>query len=160
MGTEGWGVVAIGAFMAFLANVLYQLGGISGKWKRRYVASFVLALAANVVGILTQNWHWQYILMYPILCAGFSLGYGGGDDTVLKIIRRAVYAAGVLMSCMCGVWAAWFSGSAWLVFGIAAVCGITSILLGVFNPFRSARAEEFLVCQVLTMFIPFWAFVR
>jgi hypothetical protein len=159
MFAEGWGIVALGGALAFIANVLYQLGGISNKWLRRYLASFVLALAANLVGGLIGNWHWQYILMWPCLIGGFSLGYGG-DTTTEKIIKRTIYALGVLMACVMGLWAASFSGAGITLMIIAAITGLGSVVLGVVNPFTSARVEEFLVCQVLTLFIPFWAYVR
>jgi len=158
-GAEQWGIVALGGFLAFLANVLYQLGGISNKWIRRYVASFVLALSANLMAIFLVCWTWQYILMWPCLIAGFSLGYGG-DETWYKILRRTVYALGVLTACFAGLWATGFTSSGWVIIGLSVLTGLTSVVLGVINPFNSARLEEFLVCQVLCLYVPWWAFVK
>lgn len=157
-GTENWGLVALGGGMAFIANVLYQLGGISNKWLRRYLASFILALSTNLIAIFLGKWAWQYILIYPCLIAGFSLGYGG-DTTWEKVIRRLVYALGVLSACIIGLWATGFTASGYVVAGLALIVGLGSVVLGVLNPFSNARLEEFLVCQLLTMFVPFWAFI-
>jgi hypothetical protein len=158
-GTESWGIVAIGGCIALLANILYQLGGIGNKWLRRYVASFLLAATTSIIGILVGNWHWQYILIWPCLVGGFSLGYGA-DTTMAKVIRRTIYAIGVLAACFMGLWATGFSVGGILVTGLALITGLTSIVLGVFNPFKSARVEEFMVCQVLTLYIPFWAYIK
>jgi hypothetical protein len=158
-GTENWGLVAIGGGASLIANILYQLGGIGNKWLRRYVAPVILALAANLIALFLGTWAWQLILILPCLIAGFSLGYGA-STTAEKILRRTIYAAGVLTACFCGLWATGFTISGWVVFGLTCLTGITSVVLGVLNPFNNARAEEFMVCQVLTLYIPFWAFVR
>jgi len=158
-GTEGWVLVAIAGGMSLLANILYQLGGTGPKWVRRYLASFILTLTTNIVSILIGNWHWQYLLMYPCLVIGFSMGYGA-DTTMEKVIRRTVYTLGVLSTCFMGLWATNFSNSGIVIIILATLTGLTSILLGVFNPFKSARVEEFMVCQVLTMYVVFWPYVR
>lgn len=160
MGTENWGVVAIGGFGAFISCILYMLGGTSGfnKGIRRFGSSFFLSLSANLVAIFLGRWVWQYALMLPALILAFCMGYGA-DTTWQKILRRSVYAVGVLLACLCGFWAVGGTIGAWIVLGCAFLAGITSIVLGVFNPFNNARVEEYLVCQVLTLFVPFWAFV-
>lgn len=161
MGTENWGIVAIGGFAAFLANVFYMWGGTEGfgKWWRRFIGATVLALSANLIALFMAKWSWQFILMLPCLIAGFSLGYGG-DTTIEKVIKRTVYALGVLMACVAGLYATGFTFWGFVVAGLALITGLTSVVLGVINPFTSARLEEYLVCQVLCLYVPWWAFVR
>lgn len=162
-GAENWGLVAFGGFMAFLANVLYMWGGTEmkwggQKWLRRYLGSFVLATSAAVVAIVISQWDWRYLLMLPCLAIGFSRGYGA-SSTKDKILRRSLFALGVLSACVVGAWIAGWTASALLVLGTCFVVGLASVLLGVFNPFTNAPLEQFIICQLLTMFVPFWAFV-
>ena len=165
-GPENIWLIALGGGASFIASVLYMVGGTNmggsfggQKWLRRYIATFILAAAANGIAIALSVWSWQLILMWPCLIGGFSLGYGG-DSTAEKAIKRAVFAAGALSACMVGVWYAGFTGAAWLVFGIAGAIAATSVLLGVFNPFNNAPLEQYLICQVLTLFVPWWALVK
>lgn len=163
-GAENWGLVALGGFMAFIANILYMWGGTTmswggQKWLRRFLGSFVLAAAASVIAWQLSAWKWQYLLMYPCLAAGFSLGYGA-DTTKEKIFRRAMFAAGVWTACIVGAWCIGFSSSALLVLKVSLVVGMSSVALGVWNPFTNAPLEQFLISQLLCMFVPFWAFVR
>jgi RarD protein len=37
---------------------------------------------------------------------------------------------------------------------------LVSVVLGVMNPFSNAPLEQFLICQVLCLFVPYWSFVR
>ena len=162
-GAEDWGIVALGGFAAFLANVLYMWGGTEmvwggQKWLRRYLGSFVLALAASGIAFYLGVWSWKYLLMYPALAIGFSLGYGA-DTTMGKILRRSVFALGSLTACLVGAWAVGFTGAALLVLGVATIVGMTSVALGVWNPFKNAPLEQFLISQLLCMFIPFWGFI-
>lgn len=164
MGPENIWLVALGGFAAFVANVLYAIGGTDmggggKKWIRRFVASFILALAANLIALYLAAWVWQYLLIFPCLAFGFSLGYGA--DTVIKrVIRRTVFALGVLTACIVGAWAVGFSFFAWVIVALALITGITSVALGVINPFNNAPLEQFIICQVLCLYVPWWAFVR
>jgi hypothetical protein len=164
IGAENWGLVALGGVASLIASILYMIGGTTmsfggQKWLRRYVASALLAGAANGIAAFLQVWTWQYLLMWPCLIGGFSLGYSS-DTTIGKAIKRLIFALGVLSACMIGVWAVGFTGAAWVVLGLAAVIGAGSVVLGVWNPFNNAPLEQFIICQILTMFVPFWAFIR
>jgi hypothetical protein len=159
-GTEGLGLVILGGFMAFLANVLYMLGGTAGwdKLWRRIGAASLLASTANFIALSLQVWVWQYLLFFPCLIIGFYNGYGG-DTMFIKVLRRTLYAFGILSTCAAGLWATGFTSAGWLVTCLAAITGLTSVVLGVLNPFKSARLEEFLICQVLTLYVPYWAYI-
>ena len=163
-GAENWGLVAFGGFMSLVSSILYMWGGTAmswggKKWLRRFLGSFVLAVAASVVAVVLAKWDWRYIIMYPCLVAGFSLGYGAGT-TSAKIYKRTVFAFGVLTACIVGAWIAGFTPSANLVLGLATATGMTSVALGVWNPFSNAPLEQYIICQLLTLYVPFWAFVR
>ena len=159
-GTEQWGLVALGGFMAFISNVLYMWGGTVGfgLWWRRFAGSAVLASAASIVAIALGVWTWQYLLFYPFLILGFSLGYGG-DDITMKIMKRLLFAFGVLLSCVVGLFITGFSVAGYVVAWLAFLTGLTSVVLGVWNPFKSATLEQFIISQILTLYIPFWAYV-
>ena len=161
MGQEQIWLVAFCGLAGFLGNVCYMAGGTQGfglVW-RRYAGTFVLTLACNLAALFIGKWVWQYILVFPCLLGGMSLGYGS-DITWVKVYKRAIFALGVLMACVVGAWAVGFTASAWIVIGLAFLIGSGSVVLGVLNPFSNAPAEQFLVCQTLTMFVPFLAWIR
>lgn len=164
-GPESIWLVCGGGLAAFIANCLYAIGGtdMTGKggwkWLRRFVASFILALAANLIAAFVQVWHWQYILFMPILSIGFSLGYGA-DTVAGRVLKRSICAVAIVSCCVVGAWVHEFSGLSLIVAGLSVLIGAGSVVLGVLNPFNNAPAEQFLVCQILTLFVPFWAFVK
>ena len=161
MGTENIWLVCACGFSAFLANCLYCMGGTAGFTKvlRRYVAPIILTLALNLSALYLETWRWQFILVLPLLIGGFHLGYSA-TTTWKKILRRTLYALAVVSSCLACVWGTGFTLGGCIIFGLAVFTGLTSVALGVWNPFNSARVEEFLVSQVLTLYIVFWGFVR
>lgn len=160
-GTENVWLVAGGGFGAFLANVLYMLGGTEGfgLWTRRFLGMSVLALTGNIVALLLGAWLWQYLLFFPILIAGSTLGYGA-DSTWKKILRRTIFALAISAACLLGAWAHGFTIFSLMIVGLSFAVGLGSVILGVFNPFNNAPVEQFLICQLLTLFIPFWGFVK
>jgi hypothetical protein len=164
MGSENIWLPVLGGFSAFIANVLYCVGGTKfGKrgylWIRRYLSSFILALSANVIALNLGAWNWKYIMMFPALFLGFSFPYSSKSFWI-KIIKRTFFAFGVLSASFVGFWASGFSQEGLIIMFCAVVTGLCSILLGVFNPYVNAPLEQFLICQLLTMFIPFWGFVK
>jgi hypothetical protein len=117
---------------------LYGFGGVSGKWKRRFVAPFVLTAGVIGVSLWVSNYSNWYLLYFPLLSASLSIGYGS-SDLKTKIIKRA--RAGFLAG-FAAIPIAWVSG-AWTVFGLhILLTTLTSIVLGVWNQTSSARAEE------------------
>jgi ABC-type proline/glycine betaine transport system permease subunit len=160
-GTEGWGLIALGGLLAYVSNVFYMWGGTDGFSKiwRRFVGASLMAFTANFVGLFEVNWHWQYLTFFPFLIVGFSLGYGA-KTAAEKILKRTLYCVGIVLCCVFGMWASSFSMASITVMILSILVALTSVALGVLNPFKSARLEEFLVSQVMTMFIPFWALVK
>ena len=164
MGPEQIWLIAIGGFSAFLCNVLYMAGGTGFdgkgyKWLRRFLGSSILGITANAIAMYMHVWVWQYLLMIPALIIGFSLGYGG-DTTAEKVFKRTICALGILSACAIGYWATGFTAAGLGVLIMSGIVGATSIYMGVANPFNNAPLEQFLICQVLTLFVPFWAFVK
>jgi hypothetical protein len=164
MGPEMIWVVAVGGFSSFVASLLYAIGGTKmsfggQKWLRRYLGTALLTVSASYTAWAIGEWSWKLLLMYPCLVGGMSLGYGA-DTTCEKILRRFIFASGVLMACFVGLWYVEFTSSGWIVFSIASIVGLTSVIMGAFNPWKNAPVEQYLICQVLTMFIPFWGFIK
>lgn len=147
------------AFLAMigvsLACLFYSLGGRSDKWLRRCIGSFILSF--TVCGLLFWRgmWTWWALLVFPLLILGFSNGYGA-DSLWGKVLRRAIYALGVLASGL--VFAIYFGGNAWMLFIPHLGIGAWSIFLGVKNPLY-APAEEVMVCAALNLGLVFYPFI-
>jgi len=119
-------------------SILYGFGGVRGKWKRRFIAPVVLTLGIVGASLWTQSFNVWYLLYMPLLAASFSIGYGA-DKTSEKIIKRGraglAYAVAALPI--------FIPNAAWMLLGAHVVlCVGLSITLGVWNPLKSARAEE------------------
>lgn len=163
-GPENIWLVAAGGFAALLCNILYMAGGTGFdgkgyKWLRRFVGAGILGLAANLIAAAVSAWTWVYLLMIPALMVGMSLGYGG-ETVSEKVLKRVLCAIGILASCIIGCFAIGFTISGLAVLILAFIVGLTSIFMGVWNPFNNAPLEQFIVCQVLTLFVPFWSMVK
>lgn len=140
-----------------LTCLLYMWGGREGKWKRRFVGSFVLALTVNLLFIALGNWKPWYIAIWPLMSIAFSMGYGGTDNVGKKVIRRSIYAVGVLSS---GAFCAYFIGGwAWIMFAIHAGIGLFSVILGTKN-ILPAAVEEPLICMVLNLGLICYPFIN
>jgi len=161
MGPENIWLIAIGGGASLISCILYMMGGTTPfkKFWRRFIGSFVLAAAASFIAIWVAKWDWRYLLFYPILAAGFSLGYGG-STVIEKVIKRTIFALAVLGCCIVGLWVNQFNMFSWVVTGLAFITGLTSVVLGVINPFNNAPLEQYLICQVLTMYVPWWSMIR
>lgn len=129
---------------------LYSLGGRSGKWKRRFIASAILTATINILSVLLNKWNPWMLAVYPILVTGFSLGYGGTDNLAVKIFKRSYCA---LVICMAGLLLAFLiGGNAWWVFVAHIITAGISVFLGTKN-FLPAAVEEFAICLVLNLFL-------
>jgi hypothetical protein len=117
---------------------LYGFGGVSGKWKRRFVAPAIL------VGVMVAIYKsWWLLLYYPLLVGVLSIGYGE-SSSLNKLVKNKFLTRGIVglsagiaalpVAIVSGSWLLWF-----LHIGLTTLC--TSIF-GAVNPFKSARAEE------------------
>ena len=161
-GTENIWLVTYGFASLFIGLVLYMMGGtegFSGKWLRRFLASFVIALSPNLAAVALGVWSYPFLFIWPALIGGFSLGYGG-DTTIEKVVKRTIYALGCIAAGVFGFWA-----MGWPAFGVGIlifqlIVGITSVWLGVKNPYNNAPLEQAMICLLLTLSLPFWPYVR
>lgn len=136
-------IPAIGMLLIIFGAWLYQMGGRSGKWKRRFCGSFVVSSAIWLVSYLVGNFSWWTLAIYPLCIGSFVLGYGS-DKLSGKIIRRGTV---VLASLMSGILLA-IVYNAWAVFPIEVIMASLSVYLGVKNPIQAAP-EEFFICLML-----------
>lgn len=128
-----------------LSCFFYMWGGRSGKWKRRFIGSFILALTVNLASYAMDNWNPWFLIIWPILIIAFSKGYGG-EILSEKLIRRTIYCLGVVSAALpfCII----LGGQTWFILIPHAGLGAWSIYLGIKNPVHAA-AEEVFVCGVL-----------
>ena len=133
-------------------SYLYGEGGISGKWKRRLVGAVWMMLGIWVFSIWQKTWHNWYLLSLPIIIGGLFNGYGGVTKTWDKVRRRSIY--GVLLG-LTGLPLVAFSGL-WVLFGFSVCLAVvSSVLLGAWNPTKSARDEETLIASLTFIFTLF-----
>ena len=150
------GYTAVGSLFGLALRCLcYMWGGRSGKWKRRFVGSAVIATTVVVASIIMGKFFWTLPLIYIPLALGFSLGYGG-DTTEVKVLKRSIVACCVISAGL--VCALTFMGNAWWVFLIHCGIGVWSVYLGVKNPVYAA-AEEVFVCAVLNLGLIMYPFI-
>lgn len=133
---QGIKILILGAFA-----MLYGFGGVSGKWKRRFIAPIVYVAGISGVSLWTGTWSVWYLLCAPLFFGALSLGYGA-TTTSEKIKKRAIAgAAGA-----CATLPIFAVNSAWTLLPLhIAVCMAVSIVAGVWNQTSSARAEETLI---------------
>lgn len=124
-----------------VCGLLYGLGGMSGKWKRRYVMPAVYGLAILGFTLWTSTFVWYSLVSALLLCGALHLGYGA-STTAEKIKKRAI--AGSAAGCSAIPLFIAFSAPTLLVWHIIACTGI-SIVAGVWNQTSSARTEETLI---------------
>jgi len=130
----------------FAFTALYSLGGLEGFGKelRRFAAPTVLC-----GGMYWYSRDWKIILQLPFMFGSLSLGYGA-DLTFAKIIRRLLFGAANGLSF--NISNLWNKRFLWSAFHIGVVIA-SYIVLGVWNPLPSARAEEFVLALILGLTI-------
>ena len=117
---------------------LYALGGMHDKWRRRFLAPFIYIAGLMGVAYWCNTFSWFYAISFPLMALALSRGYGA-STTSEKIKRRALYGLGVGLACLPIA----IVNQAWLLLGFhVALCVATLVILGVWNPTKSARAEE------------------
>ena len=142
------GILAVVALIICAIDCFFWMwGGRSGKWKRRYIGSFIQTLGLNILSVIGGTWAWQYILSLGPEIGSRSMGYGG-DSTGEKVLRRSVFAIGSLLVGVVLAWGAGFSSKTVILLICQAIASIITIILGVKNPFPAA-VEEVFVCFTL-----------
>ena len=128
-------------------SVLYGFGGISGKWKRRYIAPFVLTTGIVGLSLWTQTFSYWFLLYFLLLSAALHMGYGASEFWI-KIRKR--FLCGLALGCAAFPIA--MGTGSWPLFGFhVALCIAVSISFGVFNITSSAREEETFLAAATTM---------
>jgi len=118
--------------------ILYGFGGVSGKWKRRVIAPIVLTSGLVGVSLWMDVFNWWFLAYMPLLLLAYSIGYGA-NKTKEKIIKRGRAGLAYGVAALPIAW----STHSWTLLGLhIAACVTVSIVLGVWNPTKSARAEE------------------
>jgi len=126
---------------------LYGFGGVSGKFKRRFIAPVLLGIGISGFTLWTDTFNLLSLLCVPLLFGALSLGYGA-DTTGEKIKKRAI-AGSAAACCFIPLFAVY---NAWsLLFLHIFVCTATSIVAGVWNQTSSARTEETLIGAMYAM---------
>ena len=118
--------------------MLYGFGGVRGKWKRRIIGPCVLTAILIGVSLWVNTFNYWYASYALLLFAACSVGYGGSNLSN-KIMKRA-RAGGLAALAALPIF---IPNHAWLLLGLhILICVSVSTVLGVWNPTKSARAEE------------------
>lgn len=121
--------------------MLYGFGGVSGKWKRRFVGPIVYIAGISGVSLWTGSFNYWYLLCAPLLFGSLSLGYGA-STTAEKIKKRAIAGA----AAGCSTIPIFIVNGAYTLLPLhIIICMAVSIVAGVWNQTSSARAEETLI---------------
>ena len=63
-------------WIAFFA-LFYGLGGMSSKWRRRYLGSAWMMTGILIVALFVNHtFQWRMLLYFPLMVGALSLGYG------------------------------------------------------------------------------------
>ena len=126
--------------LAVIFGILYSLGGMYGTWIRRFLAPAVLG-----IGLCFPSFDWRILVQMPCMMLTLCLGYGG-DVLWVKILKRGVF--GFLNGASSSIYN--ILKDAGLLVGIQVIImTILYIVVGAWNPFPSARAEEMFLGTVL-----------
>jgi len=121
--------------------MLYGFGGVSGKWKRRFIGPIVYVAGISGVSLWMGTFNLWYLLCAPLLFGSLSLGYGA-STTAEKIKKRAIAGA----ACGCATLPIFIVNGAYTLLPLhIAVCMAVSIVAGTWNQTSSARAEETMI---------------
>lgn len=131
---------------------LYGRGGISQKWIRRFIGPLWMGVGLWIFGSWQGSWQWLYLLYPLLLCLSLHLGYGGTDNVIIKIRKRAIYGLAIGASAIPLSIASHLWGLLSIHIGL---CIVGSVLLGVYNPSRNARSEEVLIATLSTVLVLF-----
>ncbi len=145
----------VSIFGLAIGCILYSMGGYSGKWKRRFVGSFIIAATFNGVCAWRGLWSPWLLLSFPVLIGSFCLPYGA-EALLPKIIKRTTVVLAVICSGL--AFCLLHGGNAWWVLVPHVGVGLWSVYLGVKNPIQ-ARAEEGFICLFLCSGLLMYPFI-
>ena len=149
-------MACLGLIGLVISCALYMEGGRKNKIIRRLGGAFVLALTVFLLSLFMGLWNYVFIVIFPLLFAGFSMGYGANIGYI-KVIRRSVYA---LFICLSGlVICIVIGGNSWFILPLHVGVALWSVWLGVKNPMYAA-AEEVFVCALLNIGLIMYPFIN
>lgn len=136
--------------------MLYAWGGIEDKWLRRYLAPVVLT-----IGMFVYSRNWKTLLQAPAMMLTLSFGYGG-DSTLWKVLRRGFFGLmngassstfNIIMIFKSKPIAESYEKVTHIVLTVMQIILLIFVYIGfgVFNPFGSARAEEFIIGALVAL---------
>jgi len=133
---------------------LYGFGGMRYKAVRRYGGAAWLTLGVIGYSILANNFSYYYLIMFPLLVAALSIGYGKNSNLMgifkTELPVRAIYGLALSVAAIpVGI----VSGSVYLLILHVAVCTCITTVLGTYNIAKNSRAEETII-GVACGFIP------
>ena len=127
--------------------MLYGMGGISGKYKRRFIAPAVYIAGIVGVSLWTRSFSYWYVSSLFVFFFSLSIGYGG-TVTTQKMIKRGRYGLANALATL----PMFIVAQAWTLLALhIAVCTATSIVAGTWNQTSSARTEETLIGAVIVL---------
>lgn len=138
-----------------VGSILYSMGGYKGKWKRRFVGSFIISATFNGVCAWRGIWSPYFLLAFPLLIGTFCLPYGS-DTLFPKVIKRTTVVAACITIGIgfCII----HGGHSWWVLIPHGGIALWSVFLGIKSHVQ-ARAEEGFICLLLCMGIMMYPFV-
>lgn len=141
--TLAW-IKVLQSLFCVLFAALYSFGGVSGKWKRRYIGPVVLTLA--IVGFsfwVTKSFN--YLLFLSVLPLSLSATIGYGINSKLMNFTKSKYLTRAIVGLAWGVSAIFIAivHASWAMFSFHIfLCILTFVILGALNITPSARTEE------------------
>ncbi|GIW60592.1 MAG: hypothetical protein KatS3mg087_1658 [Patescibacteria group bacterium] len=134
-------------FIVIILATLYGFGGISGKWKRRFVAPFVMLVSVSLFSWIQGKFN-PLALLTPLLYIGvFHIGYGA-DKEITKWLKRSLYALAAFVAAIPLFMAMHVQFGIYIQHG--TLCALT-VPLGVKNYSGSARAEETTIAGLILL---------
>lgn len=154
----GWAFLDV--LVVAVAAALYSVGGRSNKWIRRFVSPAVLvAYCAGIARGDGRPFWWVALASYPLYAAAYSLGYGVKSKLTKwfsnPVVVRSITASAYVFACIGIVVAFGAFKVSTLAFCVWMVP--LTVFLTTWNPFPAAM-EEFLVCFMTTVFVPFFMY--
>jgi hypothetical protein len=133
---QGIKILILGAFA-----MLYGFGGISGKWKRRFIGPIVYVAGIAGITLWKGTFNPWFLLCAPLFFGSLSIGYGA-NTTPEKIKKRAIAGA----AAGCSTVPIFIVTGAYTLLPLHIIfCMAVSIVAGTWNQTSSARAEETLI---------------